>query len=250
MFIGLKLWSVNTGAYYEEAIRLYRKRLYDFIELYVVPGSLDTLNKWALLDMPFALHAPHFVHGVNLADSNCLTRNLVVFDEVKKFVRALNPMYTVVHGGTMGHIEETARQIAMLQLDNLLFENKPYYAPLDVNNECRGATFEEVDFVLKETGCGFCLDIGHAICSANSQGLPSYEYLAQFNQLGPQCYHLSDGQIDSEIDMHLHLGEGSYDSHRIFEIIDLQKPIVLETNKNSDCCLDDFVADVEYLNEQ
>ena len=43
---GLKLWSVNTDYYYDEAIRLYREGKYDYIELYVVPDTLFTLQKW------------------------------------------------------------------------------------------------------------------------------------------------------------------------------------------------------------
>ena len=43
---GLKLWSVNTDYYYNEAIRLYNEGIYDYIELYIVPDTLDTLPKW------------------------------------------------------------------------------------------------------------------------------------------------------------------------------------------------------------
>ena len=46
---GLKLWSINTDFYYDEAIRLYKNGIYDYIELYVVPETLDTLEKWKKL---------------------------------------------------------------------------------------------------------------------------------------------------------------------------------------------------------
>lgn len=65
--IGLKLWSINTDYYYDEAIRLYNDGVYDYIELYVVPNMTDTIEKWKKLDIPFIVHCPHFSHGFNLA---------------------------------------------------------------------------------------------------------------------------------------------------------------------------------------
>lgn len=65
--IGLKLWSINTDYYYDEAIRLYNDGVYDYIELYVVPNMTDTIEKWKKLDIPFIVHCPHFAHGFNLA---------------------------------------------------------------------------------------------------------------------------------------------------------------------------------------
>lgn len=65
--IGLKLWSRNTDYYYDEAIRLYNDGVYDYIELYVVPNTTDTIEKWKKLDIPFIVHCPHFAHGFNLA---------------------------------------------------------------------------------------------------------------------------------------------------------------------------------------
>ncbi len=43
---GLKLWSCNTDFYYEEAKKLYNQGIFDYIELYVVPETLETLPKW------------------------------------------------------------------------------------------------------------------------------------------------------------------------------------------------------------
>ena len=67
--LGLKLWSTNTESYLREAQRLYSLGIYDYIELYVVPNTLDTLENWKKLNIPYVLHAPHFAHGVNLANS-------------------------------------------------------------------------------------------------------------------------------------------------------------------------------------
>ena len=56
--IGLKLWSINTDYYLKEAERLFNDNLYDYIELYVVPDTLDTLEQWHRLNIPFIIHKP------------------------------------------------------------------------------------------------------------------------------------------------------------------------------------------------
>lgn len=249
MKLGLKLWSINTEFYFEEAKKLFEEGWFDYIELYVVPKTLDTISKWKESDIPFTLHAPHFMHGVNLAKKENETTNLEIFEEVKIFADELNTQYIVVHGGIDGSVEETTRQLKSFNEPKILIENKPYKAlPNKMDGKfCRGATIEEIEYLIKETGYGFCLDIGHSICSANSLNKEPYEYLRKFNTLKPICYHLSDNFVDSQFDKHLHFGEGNYDFKKIFGIIDTDKNIAIETNKNSNENLIDFVEDVKWL---
>ncbi len=242
--LGLKLWSTNIDHYFNEAQKLYEGKVFDYIELYVVPNSLHTIEKWAELEIPFALHAPHFMHEVNLADRERFQYNKEIFAQVDEFSQGLNTTYTVIHGGMNHAIEETVRQVNLLKPRKPLIENKPYKAPLLTDCLCRGATLEEVTYVMSQCGCGFCLDIGHAICTANSLGLEPYSYLEKFETLNPACYHLSDNFIESDMDMHLHLNEGNYDFPRIFSIINTEKPIAIETKKDSKENLNDFREDV------
>lgn len=249
MKIGLKLWSVNTDFYFDEAKKLYENGVFDYIELYVVPNTLETIEKWKELNIPFTLHAPHFMHGVNLAKREYEKTNRVIFEEVRKFSYELNAIYTVVHSGIDGKIEETARQLNNINLKNILIENKPFKAlPNKMKGEfCRGALIKEIKFVMEEVDCGFCLDVGHAFCSANSQGINPYENVNTFNQLGPTCYHLSDNFVENVYDKHLHFGEGNYDLAKIFGIINVDKNIAIETNKNSKENLNDFVEDACFI---
>lgn len=253
MNLGLKLWSNNTDHYFDEAKRLYQEGWFDYIELYVVPETVGTIDKWKTLKIPFTLHAPHFAHGVNLAKKEHEQINYKVFEEVAKFTEGLNAQYVVVHSGIEGTIEETIRQLRQITAQSsrltarLLVENKPYKAPLGEKRLCRGATIEEIKKVIDEVGCGFCLDVGHTICTANSLKLAPYEFLTQFNKLNPTCYHLSDNFIDSAVDGHMHLGKGNYDLKKIFDIIDTEKNIAIETNKSSNISLTDFVEDVKFL---
>lgn len=251
MKLGLKLWSTNTDYYFEEAKKLFQDGWFDYIELYVVPNTIDTIKKWKTLqnefNIPFTLHAPHFVNGINLAKPSNEKINIEAFNEVKLYRKELNAEYIVVHSGIEGNIEETIRQLKIINLPKMLIENKPYIAPLGANNECRGATIEEIKLVLQEIGCGFCLDVGHAFCTANFLNVEPYEFLAKFNAIKPTCYHLSDNYADSKIDRHLNFGQGNYDFKKILDIIDTNKKIAIETNKNSKTDLEDFGLDVEFL---
>ena len=245
--LGLKLWSINTDYYLQEAKILFSKGVYDYIELYVVPDSTAQITKWASLDIPYMLHAPHFAHGVNLANSEKLEYNKKIYKEVELFRTELNAQYTVVHGGIEGSVDETIKQLKLINPKNFLIENKPKGALFDENLTCRGYNAEEIEKIIKETSCGFCLDVSHCICSANSQGLNPYEYLAAFNKLNPNLYHLSNGYISSKTDKHLHFKDGDYDITRILNILSKNVPISIETNKDSRENLDDFEGDIKWL---
>lgn len=247
MKLGLKLWSNNTDNYLKEAQRLYNDGWFDYIELYVVPNTLETISKWQQLNIPFTMHAPHFIHDINLADKSKEKFNAEIYVQVEEFSKKLNAKYVVVHSGIEGDINETIRQLKLIKPSKILIENKPYFAPLRDNRICRGATIEEIKKVIEEIDCGFCLDIGHAICTANTLKIDSFGYIKQFNLLNPDCYHISDNFFDSELDKHLNFGQGNYDFKKIFDIINTEKNIAIETNKKSKENLDDFVEDVKWL---
>jgi endonuclease IV len=249
--LGLKLWSINTGFYYEEAKKLYAQGIFDYIELYVVPDTLDTLPKWKKLNIPFIIHAPHFAHGFNLANKEKAQSNLEIYKEVKQFADELNAKYIIFHGGIDGSVEETAKQLATFNENRALIENKPYVAlPNKMGGKfCRGATLEEISYIKDIAKCGFCLDIGHAICSANSQNKEQYSFLHELKSLNPTMFHLSDIEdMNSPYDAHPHLGTGQLDIERLKrEIFPSDAIISVETNKDSKENLDDFVEDVKWL---
>src|SRR5574341_320934 len=171
---GLKLWSNNTN-YIKEAEHLYEQGIYQFIELYVLPGinSMQT-SLWKNTNIPYIIHAPHFRDGLNLA---------------KKELKEINDL-------------------------RILIENKPYYA-LDDGLICNGATIEEVKFILGNTCAGLCLDIGHAFCAANAKNISTIEYLKQFLVLNPKMFHLTDGEKDGVFDKHYNFGKGNYNIKEI-----------------------------------
>ena len=255
--IGLKLWSVNTDAYLSEAERLYADGTFSYIELFVVPGTENTLDAWRRLHdekgVPFIIHNAHAAQGFNLADESAERKNVEIYRETRKFADALGARYVIFHGGVDGSIKETARQLKALEEPRALLENKPLAPianPFGVK-ECRGATVEEIGFVLNEVKCGFCLDIGHAVCAANSQSIEPYGYVADLaDMFKPAMFHLSDvADINSEYDSHLHFKTGQLDIARIKRgVFPDDATVSIETIKDSPIDLNDYVKDVEVLN--
>jgi deoxyribonuclease IV len=248
--IGLKLWSTNTDFYYNEALRLYRDKCFNYIELYVVPGTLETLPKWQGLNIPFIVHNAHFMNGFNLAKKESREDNFKIYQETKRFADALKAEYIIFYGGVDGVIEETALQLKSLNEPRALIENKPYRAlPNKMNGvTCRGSSPDEIQYVMQETKCGFCLDFGHAVCAANSQKEDHANFIELFLTLAPTMYHLTNvSDLTSEHDSHAHLGCGQLDIRSLLKKIPRDAMTTIETEKSSKEDLKDFVEDVQWL---
>lgn len=245
MKFGLKLWSINPD-YIPEAIRLYELGIYQYIELYAIPDSYDAMIKfWKSLRIPFIIHAPHYKHGLNLSQVQFQPVNLKLAKESYAFADALNADTVIIHPGMNGPIEETVRQIRFIYDDRLVIENKPQVGLGELT--CTGATPQEIQFAMDQTGVGFCLDIGHAICAANSHHIDPITYIRQFIQLAPQMYHVTDGNVASVYDQHDHYGQGSFPLAEILTLIPPHSRITNEATKDDPIRLDDFVKDMSWL---
>ncbi len=249
--IGLKLWSTNKN-YIQPAIELYEKKVYDYIELFVVPDSYDEyISLWKKLDIPFIIHAPHSFVGLNMAKKEMLSENLRLAKQAQRFADDLNAKFIIFHPGIDGDIKQTVYQLNRVDDPRILIENKPYYT-IDKKLVCNGYSPEDIEFVIKNTGvdntsAGFCFDIGHAIYSANAQGIDWYNYLLRFKKLKPKIYHLTDGDISGVVDQHEHLGVGSFDFKKIVDLFQKDSYITVETKKDYKYSLNDFEKDVLFL---
>ena len=247
--IGLKLFSTNKE-YCESAMQLYSQGVFDFIELYVVPDSYKQFcDYWRRINIPFVIHASHCGHGVNLAQKEFWEHNQCRYNEASRFADELNAKYIIFHPGINGRIEETARQIKALADHRIVVENKPYHTIYDKELICNGYSIEEISYVLNESGCGFCLDVGHCFCAANSTGQDKIDLFKKFLLLSPLLVHISDNDDSSSFDGHLHLGSGNYDLCTVLSCIPEDVLITVETNKDSLASLDDFIKDVDYLKD-
>lgn len=250
MQIGLKLWSVNRGPCAREAARLYEAGVYDYMELYAVPGSADSLPEWKSLHIPCVIHAPHFKHGFNLAVAECESANRRLYDETRRFADELNASHIIFHGGTFGCIAETGRQLKSLHEPRALIENKPCITSNEGRIlECRGARVEEIRMVLREAGCGFCLDIPHALCAANYMRLEQVEMLREMNGLNPAMYHLADMKNAAlHIDDHTPLGQGVLDMGMLVaEALCPGAMVTIETKRTRPESLEEFEQEVKLL---
>ncbi len=243
---GLKLWSINTQ-YVKHADVLYEQGMYSFIELFIVPGSFDAyISVWEQLKIPFILHAPHSLSGLNPARRELESQNLKHASEAFRFADRLDAEKVVFHPGIEGNLEETVRQFMIMADNRIVVENKPYFGIGNVI--CNGTTPDEIRFIMERTGVGFCLDFGHAICSANARGMDPMDYIECFHRLAPTLYHLSDGASDGVQDEHHHLGHGTYDIAALLTDIPEGSQVTVETDKDFQDSLDDFERDIAYLN--
>ena len=247
MKLGLKLWSDNTDAYLREAMKLYARKVFDYLEIYFVPSSEATAAEWKATGIPCIVHAPHSRHGVNLAAADHEPYNRETFAAVRKFADALSSPYIIAHGGALGSVAEIVRQLKLIGDPRILIENKPYL-PIDRSNiKLAGSTPEEIAEIIAGANCEFCLDVGHMVASANAHAVDWRDYFKAFLSLKPKMYHLSDLQADSDIDQHLHFGDGSLPIREIVSRLPSDAFVSIETKRDSDDNLNDFQGDVEWL---
>lgn len=246
---GLKLWSTNA-AYIPGAADLLRRDVFQFVELFAVPGTYGGIGPWAALKKEtgaeFVVHAAHFMAGMNLADPAGRPRNRELAEEALRFADALGAAKVIFHPGVNGRDEEAAAQLAGIKDARKLVENKPY-AGLKPGLVCNGHSPEGIKLIMSGSGAGFCLDVGHALAAAVSLRRERGAWLGEFLALGPAMFHLADGRSDSEMDGHLHLGEGDYDLASVLRRFPPGAMVTLETNKKFKDRLDDCEADVRYL---
>lgn|SRR5574344_216287 len=251
--LGLKLFTNQHDFYKEKIIKFWEEKKYSYIEIFVNPDQMEYLPLWENLknkyEMPFTIHAPQYSEGVNLSDSDNKSENMRIYAQVKDYSKAIDAMYVVSHCGMDGNLDETIKQLNMINLP-INVENIPYCSRRHPEMYCQGSTVEEIEYVRKNTNCGFCLDVGHAFCSAVILKKDKYEYLKQFNALNPDCYHLSDGEINNKFDIHLNINKGDYDWKKIIKMLNKNKNMTLETilksSKTQDI-IEHFEQDTEYL---
>lgn len=245
--LGLKLYSTNIN-YIASAKGLLNRLMYDYIELYVVPDSYGfCVEHWKEFDIPFVIHAPHFMDGMNFSVRDKESSNRILFEEAAMYADCLRADKIICHPGVGGQINETIRQLKYIADKRIVIENKPYHVVYDSDILCVGSKVEEIEAMLMQTGLRFCLDVGHCFCAANSLKQNPSEYLKRFLNLRPAMLHISDNDIKSTIDQHLHLGDGSYDFRSIMRNVDSNIPITIETQKDKLDSLDDFINDVNFL---
>jgi endonuclease IV len=245
MQLGLKLGSLNTN-YTEDILSFYKAGYFQYIELFAAPESFnDTIEYWKQFSMPTVIHAPHSFAGMNLSLPEEREGNKKKIQETLKFADALKSEYIIFHSGVNGKIEETINQLRPFIDSRCLIENKPMRGLND--EKCLGSTPEELVYILNELQTGFCLDFGHAICTANSLKREPLGFINEFIPFKPNMYHLTDGDYTGEYDSHLHYGKGTFPLKELLKMIPNNAKVTNEAKHDSDNDLNDFKEDFLYV---
>ncbi len=242
MKFGLKLWSSDTNLI-NEAKRLIDKKVFDYVELTVVPNTHISPFK---IDVPYVIHCPHEHFGVNPGDSNKKKYTIQKINESLKWIDMLNAKYLIIHPG-YGSIKNAKEVMDTLTNKHILIENMP---KVGLNNEQMiGYSSAEINELSKKNQLGFCLDLGHAIKAAISLKKNYKDHIKDLIRLKPEVFHVCDGLRSNEKDEHLNINEGNYDFNFLSTIIkkNSSKFITLETPRHNKESLNEDIKNIEKL---
>lgn len=245
--LGLKLGSKDIQ-YTDEILQYYEQGVFQYIELFVLTGTyVDTISYWKQFDIPFGIHAPHSAAGLNLANAFARNVNKEKIAESIKFADSLKAKYIVFHSGTNGMPDEVVQQLSSFADERFLIENKPIRG-LD-GSTCVGSIYEDLKLIISGigNGTGFCLDFGHAICAANTLKKEPVNFIKELTTLNPRVYHLTDGDYASELDSHLHYGEGTFPLKELFTLVTDGGMITNEAKRSNSENLGEFKVDSKFL---
>jgi len=244
--LGLKIYSTNSEAF-PKLIEFIEKRIIDYIELYIVPGS-DIHELDVLKGLPLILHAPNYNHSFSITNKDSVYSKSI--KTINQIMGLFNEKRIIFHPG---YIADTGRDNisnlikTLKELDyDIIIENVPKNG-YNGDVELVASTPAEFKRIVKEAGVKFCLDLGHAIAAANTHNEDPVSYIKKFIELRPYMYHLSDGVYKEEFDTHIDLGQGDYPLKEIVSLLPHDATISLETPKNDFSELTEDLKNLDYL---
>jgi len=223
-----------------------------FIELMIEPSStMADLKKIKAQtgDVEVRVHAPHDGMGFDPGNKELAAKNQALVASAQKAADLFGSQTIVVHAG-LGHgqkyIDETVRQFKLFNDSRIVVENLPY---LDYGTvPMHGSTAEDISYIMHETGCGFCFDFSHAVCSAISLKANIDEHLKKFYDLHPTVYHMCDGDTNKADDLHLHFRKGNFPlPHFLNDFTAKDAYITIETSMHVEPDVSFKIEDYIYL---
>ena len=247
--LGLKIGSKDIQ-YTDEILDYYEQGVFQYIELFALSETFEqTIAYWKQFDIPFGIHAPHSVAGLNLSCIANRKKNEAKIEESIKFADILKAKYIIFHSGINGMPGEVVNQLKPYADERFLIENKPIRG-LD-GSTCVGSVYGDLKLIIDGIGkgCGFCLDFGHAICAANTLKREPIDFIQELCRLNPKVYHLTDGDYKSELDSHLHYGKGSFPLKKLISLVPDCGMITNEAKREKVNSLEEFKCDTIALRE-
>lgn len=238
---GLKLWSTD-GILLNQAEELIKHKIFDYVELLVVPKT--EISLFFNYKLPYIIHITHDAFGMNIGDQRKKKSNFNMIKESFVWAETLKSKYLILHTG-FGEIETARKFLKEVKSKDVLIENMP---KVGLNGEKMIGFSPRQIKDLQDKRFGFCFDVSHAIKSAISQKIDYKKYLKNFLLLKPKILHICDGDLDNELDQHLNLGEGQFDWQFIAEeIIPKVAYITLETKRNNLKSLNEDMVNIEFI---
>ena len=255
---GLKLWSkdfIKNKDFVNNAEKAIKEGKFDFLELYALPFIFDEIEKdvkTRFLGIKVVIHAPHAIHELDISNKNEFENNKKRLEASQKFADILDAKYIILHPGLFKgdrYLDESIRQFRAFDDSRLIVENLPGYCS-QTKREHHGILPCEIERFIKEANALFCLDFSHAICGANTYGLDVYEFLRGLNKLNPVMYHLCDGDMNSDLDEHLHFGEGNFDLKKLVnDFTNDESLITMETGHGIPTSVNPWLDDIMYIKQ-
>ena len=254
--LGMKLFSGNALEFPEfsrDTLEFINSREDMFLELMVVPGSYEDTSGFFknMVRTPLVvIHNAHEAYGFNAADSSKREENKKMLNESSRFADLFASPIIVVHAGNdfgKAGLEETILQFSGFNDSRVAVENLPIFCD-DKITKMHGLTAAEIRMIQEASGCKFCFDFSHAVCSACGLGVPVDGMLAEFAALRPDLYHLCDGDVRTTEDDHLHYGEGNFDlDGYLRKYVADDGLVTMETGQDKPVTIEPWVRDYDYL---
>lgn len=232
MKIGIKTFD-------NEKLLDYFKDKVDFFEIMAIQANdYSFLKKYSL---PIIIHAEHLGFNINPADKTKIKENIKSIDYAIKLADSINSKKIIIHPGILSDENCSKEQAISLFKD---FNDKRFLIEniLTIEKGLCSNPIETKDF-LKITNKKLCLDINHAICSANYKNINYIKFLNEFIKLNPCHYHLGGDKKDSKTDRHLSFKDSDIDIAKIMSLLPKNAEITIETTRD----IKDLEQDIDYL---
>lgn len=196
--------------------------LIDYIEISIKPDfNIEEIKLINNIKLPYAIHLPNSNKGINFGDVNQDKNNLEFLKNLNEnmdMFNKLNPICYIIHPES-GDLNYSIKNLKKIKLKPLAIENMPIKG-------IRGEKLLGYDpdtlkiFFKVILDLEFCFDINHAIKASitlNEDYLLFLKKILKFKK--PILFHIADGDLNVEIDNHLHLNEGEYNLNQIKKIL-------------------------------
>lgn len=241
---GLKIYSSDKSELFKQAAELLTESVFNFIELYHDPGSLD-FDKLKIIEKKTV--TIHNTHSQGWHEFVLDTEQLAVWEKTKLLADFFKSQYIIIHPGQKHNMASFLKNLQKIDDSRILIENM---AGLDIHGQPMFA--QTVKQLLQiHDHKPICFDFEKAGSAAQYQSRLYRDYVSEaLRLLKPTYFHIS-GRLNSDpIDQHCNLWESDIDlswTKRQIEIIakDEEVHLVFETPKGNG--LDNDIKNIDFF---